>query len=226
MSNDELADRFLPGGTRALVRLARWEPVRRWIFRVTENRIPRLWARLCRKRYIDDQVLQATQAGIEAVVILGAGMDTRAYRIAALADLPVYEADLPANIERKRRRLNELYGAVPQHVHLVALDFETHSLAEVLGAAGYTPGSRTLFGFRGWSCARRPYTGPPLLISVPRRSPWRSRGRGRRGACLRRLGGRPRRGAGGGRVRSRAVPRRRQRRRCFRCWTGLLWLVR
>ena len=46
---------------------------------VTEKRIPGGWAAfLCRKRYVDDQLVNAVTEGIDAVVILGAGYDTRA----------------------------------------------------------------------------------------------------------------------------------------------------
>jgi O-methyltransferase involved in polyketide biosynthesis len=59
------------------------------------------------------------------VVILGSGMDTRPYRLPGLAQVPVYEVDLPTNINRKRDRVCRLYGAVPGNVALVPVDFET-----------------------------------------------------------------------------------------------------
>lgn len=143
---DELAERFLPAGTRGLVRLARWAPVRRWLRQQTERRMPGLWASmLCRKRYLDDAVAHAVEAGIDAVVVLGAGLDTRSYRLPALAGVPVYEVDLPVNIERKRGRVTAVLGAVPATVHLVAVDFETGALAGALRAAGHSPQQRTLF---------------------------------------------------------------------------------
>lgn len=144
--HDELAGRFLPGGTGVLLAAARWRPVEQWIFRLSEKRVSGLWASmLCRKRYIDDQALDAAQAGAEAAVILGAGMDTRAYRLPALGRIPVYEVDLPANINRKRDRLRRIYGTVPDHVRLVPVDFETRDLADELTAAGFPAGAKTLF---------------------------------------------------------------------------------
>nr|WP_083466640.1 SAM-dependent methyltransferase [Kibdelosporangium sp. MJ126-NF4]CEL17533.1 O-Methyltransferase involved in polyketide biosynthesis [Kibdelosporangium sp. MJ126-NF4]CTQ91241.1 O-Methyltransferase involved in polyketide biosynthesis [Kibdelosporangium sp. MJ126-NF4] len=142
---DSLARRIVPGVGRVAAALARWGPVRRSLISATEKKIPGLWASmLCRKRYIDDHLLTACHNGIDAVVILGAGFDTRAYRLPIPAHVPVYEVDLPGNVRAKRRRLARIYGAEPQAVTLVAIDFETQSLGDVLAQHGYQ-GGRTFF---------------------------------------------------------------------------------
>jgi methyltransferase (TIGR00027 family) len=82
---------------------------------------------------------------VDTVVILGAGMDTRAYRLPVLA--PVYEVDLPGNVDRKRVALHRIFGEVPDHVTLVPTDFETEDPAETLAAAGYRPGRRVFFAW-------------------------------------------------------------------------------
>ncbi|OLT11384.1 methyltransferase [Pseudonocardia sp. CNS-139] len=143
---DDLAARLLPGATRGLVGLARWRPVRRAVAAMTEKQVPGLWASiLCRKRYADDVVRLAVADGVTAAVILGAGMDTRAYRLPELAGLPVFEVDLPANVERKRALLTGVYGAPPAHVTLVPVDFDTEDPAARLAAAGYDPARPTVF---------------------------------------------------------------------------------
>ncbi|QWF84155.1 SAM-dependent methyltransferase [Amycolatopsis sp. CA-230715] len=142
---DPVAARLLPSSGRAAVRAARWPVVRRMLVGATERRIPGLWASMvCRKRFIDDAV-EAARERVEAVVILGAGFDTRAYRLPALANVPVFEVDLPANIERKRARLTALHGGVPAGVTLVPVDFETQDLAGRLAGHGYRPRARTFF---------------------------------------------------------------------------------
>jgi methyltransferase (TIGR00027 family) len=88
---------------------------------------------------------QATDSQIDAAVILGAGFDTRAYRLPVLPATPVYEIDLPANIDRKRTRLTRLYGEIPANVTLVPVDFETQDLADVLADHGYRPDRPTFF---------------------------------------------------------------------------------
>ncbi|UOE21513.1 SAM-dependent methyltransferase [Thermobifida halotolerans] len=136
--HDGLAARFLPPGVRALVAAARWGRVRRTLVAATERKVPGLWASvLCRKRYADDQLLAAVERGADSVVVLGAGLDTRAYRLPAGARVAVWEVDLPANIDRKRAALRRVYGRVPDHVTLVPADFETRGLGDVLAAHGH-----------------------------------------------------------------------------------------
>ena len=143
---DELACQFLPLGLKSLVRLTRWPPARKLMFNISEKRAPGVWGGvLCRKRYIDEKVLEAMSAGINAVVILGAGLDTRAYRLAALAAIPVFEVDLPENIEYKRAKLQQLYGRVPAHVTLVPIDFDSQELESVLASQGYKTEQKSFF---------------------------------------------------------------------------------
>ncbi|MGW7532216.1 SAM-dependent methyltransferase [Amycolatopsis sp. NPDC054798] len=144
--DDPWARRLLPASGRLAVALTRYRPIRRAMTAATEKKIPGLWASmLCRKRYVDDALRAALEdGGIEAVVILGAGFDTRACRLSALATIPVYEVDLPANIDRKRAALTKALGRVPANVTLVPADFETQNLADALAQHGY-PARRTFF---------------------------------------------------------------------------------
>lgn len=143
---DELAYQFLPPGLRLLVKLTRWPPARELMFNISEKRAQGVWGGvLCRKRYIDDKLLEALSIGIDAVVILGAGLDTRPYRLAVLAAIPVFEVDLPENVDYKRTRLQQLYGGVPAHVTLVSADFDRQELESVLAALGYKAWQKTFF---------------------------------------------------------------------------------
>jgi methyltransferase (TIGR00027 family) len=100
---------------------------------------------LCRKRYIDDVSTRAVAEGAESVVILGAGWDTRAHRLALPPEVCVFEVDLPALAERKRRRLTALSADVAALSTLVPIDFHAGNLAEVLAAHGYRAETRTVF---------------------------------------------------------------------------------
>ncbi len=143
--DDGLAYQVLPFPMRALAWLARPAFVRDWMVRTIEKLAPGIWGGLlCRKRYIDEKLI-GSLAQIDAVVNLGAGFDTRAYRLRALADTPVWEVDLPENIEAKRVRLRTVFGAVPPHVTLVPVDLEHEELGAVLAAHGYTANMRTFF---------------------------------------------------------------------------------
>jgi methyltransferase (TIGR00027 family) len=113
---------------------------------LSERRARGVWGGvLCRKRYIDDKLLEAVGAGSQAVVILGTGLDTRAYRLAALSTVPVFEVDLSENIAYKRDKLQKLYGSVPAHVTLVPLDFERQDLASGLASQGYRAEYKSFF---------------------------------------------------------------------------------
>ena len=143
---DELARQFLPPGVKALVSLTRWAPVRKLLSIIADKRGRGVWGGvLCRKRYIDDKLDEALQDGIQAVVNLGAGFDTRLYRIPAVSALPVFEVDLPENIASKKQKLQRVFGKIPSHVQLVPVDFSQQELASVLPSCGYDSQMKTFF---------------------------------------------------------------------------------
>lgn len=147
--DDDLAGAFLPPALRAFTRTTRWSVARRLLIRATERSGPGLWANLtCRKRYIGDKLTQAL-ADIDAVVILGAGLDTKGYRLARHSAIPVFEVDLPVNIERKRSVVRRALGTVPDSVHLVPVDFERDDLAAELTRHGHLGTHRTFFVWEG-----------------------------------------------------------------------------
>lgn len=101
---------------------------------------------LCRKRYADDAVSAAITAVIDQLVVLGAGLDTRAYRLATPGGhVTAFELDLPANISYKRERLKAAYGRVSQHVRLIPIDFETDDLGDRLTENGYLADRPAIF---------------------------------------------------------------------------------
>jgi methyltransferase (TIGR00027 family) len=72
--HDPWAQRLLPLSGRIAAGISRWSPARRALISATERKLRGGWASfLCRKRYIDDQLVGAVAKGIDAVVILGAG---------------------------------------------------------------------------------------------------------------------------------------------------------
>ena len=149
LAHDELACEFLPRGARWIIRATRWAPLRRLVIATLDRQGPGLWANLtCRKHFIDDKLDEAL-ADIEAVVILGAGLDTRAYRLAHRSEIPVYEVDLPVNIDRKAAIVHRALGGVPPSVHLVPVDFEHDDLAAALIAHGYRSEDKTFFIWEG-----------------------------------------------------------------------------
>lgn len=143
--DDDLAARFLPAPTRWLVTATPPNLMRRLTMAAMEREGPGLWAALtCRKRYIADKVTESL-ANIDAVVVLGAGFDTLAYRLARETRIPIFEVDQPVNIDRKAAAVRRALGGQPSSVRLVPLDFERDDLLRALAEHGYRPDSRTFF---------------------------------------------------------------------------------
>ena len=154
--DDDLAESFLPAQWRWLVRSARAGAVRRALTGASERSGPGLWASIaCRKRFIDERLSDPLN-DVDTVVVLGAGLDTRACRIARHSDMPVFEVDQHVNTERKAAVLERVLGATPPSVRLVPLDFETEALMPALQAAGYRRDDRTFFIWEGVTQYLRP----------------------------------------------------------------------
>ena len=142
---DDLAYAILPFGMRMLVGVMRISSIRDWMVREAEKSAPGIWGGLmCRKRYIDEKLLQSA-SHMDAIVNLGAGFDTRIYRLPALAKIPVWEVDHMENIKPKKARLEKHFGEIPAHIKLVTIDFDREELGPVLTANGYSPDQKTFF---------------------------------------------------------------------------------
>lgn len=147
--DDDLAESFLPARYRLLVRLTRAGVLRRAVAAAADRSGPGLWASIaCRKRYIDERLSDPLN-DTDAVVVLGAGLDTRACRIARHSEMPVFEVDQQVNIDRKAAVLDRVLGTAPASVHLVPVDFERNALIPALESHGYRSVLRTFFIWEG-----------------------------------------------------------------------------
>jgi methyltransferase (TIGR00027 family) len=107
------------------------------------------WA-CVRARAPEDRVERALASGTRQYVILGAGLDSFAYRRGDLLDrLRVFEVDHPASQAWKRRRLAELGIARPPNLVFVPVDFERQTLRGALAAAGFDAGAPAIFAWIG-----------------------------------------------------------------------------
>ncbi len=103
----------------------------------------------CRTRYIDDYLEACLKDGSAQVMILGAGLDSRAYRFPMLKEaVRVFEIDSPATQAAKLRRLRRVLGEVPQHVTFIPLDFNHETLDKLTGY-GYDRSLRSRFRWEG-----------------------------------------------------------------------------
>jgi methyltransferase (TIGR00027 family) len=108
-----------------------------------------------RTRYLDDCVRDGLAAGLEQVVLLGAGFDARGLRMTEVEArrANVFEVDTPYQLDRKRRVLAGAGVEVPAHVRYVPFDFDTADLEGELGGslamAGFRPGAGAMFVWEG-----------------------------------------------------------------------------
>src|SRR5216684_3181128 len=105
---------------------------------------------LTRSRYIEDEVDQALGRGVSQYVILGAGLDSFAYRRLDLAkSLRVFEVDHPATQVWKRNRLQEAGVELPPNLSFVPVDFEKQSFINSLQMSGYRTDAPGFFSWIG-----------------------------------------------------------------------------
>ncbi|BDU72868.1 class I SAM-dependent methyltransferase [Mesoterricola silvestris] len=102
-----------------------------------------------RTRFAEDALRTAFARGARQLVVLGAGLDTYAYRNPLGQDLDIYEVDHPDTQQWKRRLLAEAAIPVPDNLTYVPVDFECETLEDGLTLEGFDPGKRTFFTWLG-----------------------------------------------------------------------------
>jgi methyltransferase (TIGR00027 family) len=103
---------------------------------------------VARSRYAEDNLRRAVEGGIKQYVLLGAGLDTFAYRN-SYPQLRVFEVDHPATQQWKRELLQRNRIAIPETVTYTPVDFERQSLSAQLGETGLNQRVPTFFAWLG-----------------------------------------------------------------------------
>ncbi|MGW5053532.1 class I SAM-dependent methyltransferase [Actinokineospora sp. NPDC004072] len=147
---DFMAARFIPWSPRA-VALVKVPGVRGLLVRALLRAWPgAVWYEVVRTRHMDQVLRDEVADGASQVVILGAGFDSRAYRLARdLAGTTVYEVDHPDTSARKRERLRAVVKRIPGNVRYVTVDLNHQDLAEALAGKGFDPAVRTIVIWSG-----------------------------------------------------------------------------
>jgi methyltransferase (TIGR00027 family) len=147
---DPYAKRFLRSSGRVLVVLSHIPPIRRLVLRVIDRKWPGArTSAVARTRLVDDLLRQAVRSGASQVVLLGAGYDARAYRIAEMAGARIFEVDHPATQAVKIRRVAGQIAAASPFVAHVAVDFQRQPLDSALRAAGLAGDVRSFVVWEG-----------------------------------------------------------------------------
>jgi len=103
-----------------------------------------------RSRFAEDSLAAAVARGVRQYVVLGAGLDTFAYRSPfAAKGLRVFEVDYPATQAWKQQRLADAGLAAPASLTFAPVDFERQTLAQGLAAAGFDAAAPAFFAWLG-----------------------------------------------------------------------------
>lgn len=101
-----------------------------------------------RSRYAEDELARAVGHGVAQYVVLGAGLDTFAYRNPH-AGLRVFEVDHPATQAWKREQLRAAGIGIPHSLTFVPVDFEQQTLADGIGQSGFNANAAAFFSWLG-----------------------------------------------------------------------------
>jgi methyltransferase (TIGR00027 family) len=136
--DDPYAAALLTGRLKALAGFARLPVAGRLATRFLDIGWPRTRSSaVVRTRLIDDLVRQAIGDGARQLLLLGAGFDSRPYRLEDAGGIAVFEVDHPATQNAKRARLEARLGEMPCNVQFVPADFEKDDLESALAQAGF-----------------------------------------------------------------------------------------
>jgi methyltransferase (TIGR00027 family) len=102
-----------------------------------------------RSRFAEDALAAAIERGVKQLVVLGAGLDTYAYRSPWGDRLRIFEVDHPATQAWKRQLLSEAGVDPPRWLTFTPVEFERDTLDEGLGAAGFSREEHTFFSWLG-----------------------------------------------------------------------------
>ncbi len=112
--------------------------------------LPTRFMALARSRWAEDTLAEAQTEGVDQYVLLGAGLDSFAYRRPEPDDgLKIFEVDQPSTQAWKRQRLSDVGIEVHSSVRFVPVDFEAQDLDDELARAGFDPGRRAAVAWLG-----------------------------------------------------------------------------
>ncbi len=161
VADDPVAAAFLSLEFRLVAGAARVPQARRLIESYIDRRWPCVRGGVVARTALIDQTVAAELARVRQVLILGAGFDSRAYRLPGMREARVFEVDHPDTQAAKRRALRRR-GPLPANVTFVPVVFGTDDPAARLGGAGFETGAPTLVLWEGVTN----YLGPEAVDST------------------------------------------------------------
>jgi methyltransferase (TIGR00027 family) len=148
--DDPFARGFLTPSLKAVAAVARVPVLRDLVNGMIDQAWPGARSSgIARTRLIDDLLVQALHDGIDQVVILGAGFDSRAYRTRDIERARVFEVDHPDTLGRKHQAILRMQGEIPANVTFVCVDFNRTGLADAMKETSFAVDRRTFFIWEG-----------------------------------------------------------------------------
>ena len=145
--DDPIAKELVGAPIHALMQLA---AIRNFTVKQTDAVAAGIYGeQICRTRYIDEAIQAALAQGILQVVILGAGLDTRHYRLPGMPVVRVFELDLPAAQKDKKKKLATYLGKAPDHVTFVPIDLDARDLETVFARTTFDGTRPAVFLWEG-----------------------------------------------------------------------------
>jgi methyltransferase (TIGR00027 family) len=149
VADDPLAVRFLSPEYRLLAELARVPPLLRAIEAVIDRRWPCARSGVVVRTRLLDETIVTQLPLMEQVLLLGAGFDSRPYRLPGMEAVRIFEVDHPSTQAAKRSMLRRGARELPVHVSFVPVVFGRDDPAQALAAAGFAPDAQTLVVWEG-----------------------------------------------------------------------------
>jgi methyltransferase (TIGR00027 family) len=147
--NDPFAHLFLHQWRKGSCTLAQFDLGRKFVESLLDRSAPGARAAgIARTKWIDDEAEQAL-AVVPQLVLLGAGFDSRAYRLPSALRTNAFELDHPETSRAKQAILQQRFGTLPKHVRFVEIDINKQSLTDALNHAGFDNARSACFIWEG-----------------------------------------------------------------------------
>ena len=122
-------------------------------------------AAIARGRFAEDAMLAAVRDGVTQLIILGAGLDTFAYRAGLPKEVTVFELDHPATQSWKKEMLSSAGIEIPPNVKFLGFDLAAFTLFHALQSGGVLLDQRSILCLLGVT-----YYVPKIAIEATLRS--------------------------------------------------------